>query len=187
MPARAIFLVAVLLPCVPLLARANGGVFETSAIERSGNLVPMLKRLITLEKETLKVDLDGDRAGVYVTYLFKNEEETPLGARLAQGIHPAQPHPDNLETMLGQHHAPVFQPFTAGRAIGLGVLAEIRPAPVISVPRATVNRSLDLRMKSSAAGAKCLSSTRSPVKQTNSGASWLIRHTTSAAYSASPL
>lgn len=72
MPARAIFLVAVLLPCVPLLARANGGVFETSAIERSGNLVPMQKRLITLEKETLNVYLDGDRAGVYVTYFLKN-------------------------------------------------------------------------------------------------------------------
>lgn len=69
---RAIFLVAVLLPCVPSLARANGGAFETSAIERSGNLVPMQKRLITLETETLNVYLDGDRAGVYVTYLLMN-------------------------------------------------------------------------------------------------------------------
>ncbi len=69
---RVIFLVTFLLSCVPSLARANGGTFETSAIGRSGNLVPMQKRLITLEKETLNVYLDGDQAGVHVTYLLKN-------------------------------------------------------------------------------------------------------------------
>jgi hypothetical protein len=51
---------------------ANGGAFNTSAVHRSGNLVPMEKRLTTLESENLFVQVDGDDAIVEVTYLLAN-------------------------------------------------------------------------------------------------------------------
>jgi hypothetical protein len=51
---------------------ANGGAFNASAVHRTGNLVPMEKRLISLESETVFVDIDGDDASIEVSYLLAN-------------------------------------------------------------------------------------------------------------------
>lgn len=51
---------------------ANGGAFNASAVHRSGNLVPMEKRLISLESESLFIGIDGDDAIVEATYLLAN-------------------------------------------------------------------------------------------------------------------
>src|ERR1700730_2490321 len=53
---------------------ANGGPFSTSAIERTGDLVPVQKKTIKLEQETLNVRLDAERAHVAVVYQLRNSE-----------------------------------------------------------------------------------------------------------------
>ncbi len=69
-PVALLLLVLLLWAPIPLLA--NGGAFYTSVIERTGNLVPMEKPLISLEEETLNASIDGDDVAVYVTYLLAN-------------------------------------------------------------------------------------------------------------------
>jgi hypothetical protein len=65
-------LIIVLILQAPLSVLANGGAFYSSIVERTGNLVPMEKPLISLEEETFSAYIDGDDVGVYVTYLFAN-------------------------------------------------------------------------------------------------------------------
>jgi len=50
----------------------NGGSFNASAVYRTGNLVPMEKRLISLEKERLNIRIEEDDAMVEVTYTLVN-------------------------------------------------------------------------------------------------------------------
>lgn len=56
----------------PLTLLANGGAFYSSVIERTGNLVPMSKPLISLDDETLNVSINRDDVRVSVTYLLTN-------------------------------------------------------------------------------------------------------------------
>ena len=70
--ARTAPLAIILLLQGPLSLFANGGAFYTSVIERTGNLVPMEKPLISLEKETFDAYIARDDVGVYVTYLLAN-------------------------------------------------------------------------------------------------------------------
>lgn len=72
METRVALLSIVLFLQSPLSLFANGGAFYSSVIERTGNLVPMEKPLISLEKETLNAYIDRDDVGVYVTYLLAN-------------------------------------------------------------------------------------------------------------------
>jgi hypothetical protein len=65
-------LIIVVIVQAPLSVLANGGVFYSSIVERTGNLVPMEKPLISLEQETFNAYIDGDDVGVYVTYLLAN-------------------------------------------------------------------------------------------------------------------
>jgi hypothetical protein len=61
--------------CLALVgARAfgNGGTFDTSAIERTGNLEPVRQTKVTLADEVLKVKLDGEFAEVSVDYTLVN-------------------------------------------------------------------------------------------------------------------
>ncbi len=51
---------------------ANGGVFYSSVMERTGNLVPMRKPLISLDAETLGVVINQDAVAVSVTYNLTN-------------------------------------------------------------------------------------------------------------------
>ena len=53
-------------------ALANGGAFYTSVVQRTGNLVPMEKRLISLESEELSIRLKGEDAHVNVVYILEN-------------------------------------------------------------------------------------------------------------------
>lgn len=69
---RIAFLVFALSFQLPLSISANGGAFYTSVVERTGNLVPMEKPLISLEEETLNVTIDRDDITVHVTYLLAN-------------------------------------------------------------------------------------------------------------------
>jgi len=64
--------IIVLILQAPLSVFANGGAFYSSVVERTGNLVPMEKPLISLEEETFNAYIDGDDVGVYVTYLLAN-------------------------------------------------------------------------------------------------------------------
>jgi hypothetical protein len=50
----------------------NGGLFNASAVYRTGNLVPMEKRLISLETERLNIRIEKDDAMVEVTYVLVN-------------------------------------------------------------------------------------------------------------------
>lgn len=50
----------------------NGGSFNASAVYRAGNLVPMEKRLISLETESLNIRIERDEAMVEVTYGLVN-------------------------------------------------------------------------------------------------------------------
>ena len=72
MAARAAFLTFAFFLEAPLSLLANGGTFYTSVVERTGNLVPTEKPLISLETETLNAYIDRDNVGVYVTYLLAN-------------------------------------------------------------------------------------------------------------------
>lgn len=72
MGSRVAFLTFALSFQVPLSLYANGGAFYTSVVERTGNLAPMEKPLISLEEETLNIRIDRDDAAVSVTYLFAN-------------------------------------------------------------------------------------------------------------------
>ncbi|MGB8341767.1 MAG: hypothetical protein WCE51_09255 [Chthoniobacterales bacterium] len=69
---RIAFLTLAVFLQAPLSLLGNGGAFYTSVIERTGNLVPMEKPLITLEKETLNAYIDRNDVGVCVTYLLAN-------------------------------------------------------------------------------------------------------------------
>lgn len=72
MAARAAFLTFAFFLEAPLSLLANGGAFYTSVIERTGNLAPMEKPLISLETETFNASIDRDNTWVYVTYLLAN-------------------------------------------------------------------------------------------------------------------
>ncbi len=65
---------AVIFGLVLVGARAfgNGGTFDTSAIERTGNLEPVRQTKIALIDEVLKVKLDGEFAEVLVDYTLVN-------------------------------------------------------------------------------------------------------------------
>ena len=69
--------------CIALLgifatlpAFGNGGSFNASAVYRTGNLVPMEKRLISLETERLNIRIEKDDAMVDVTYTLINRGPT---------------------------------------------------------------------------------------------------------------
>ncbi len=66
------FLAFALFAQSPLSVSANGGAFYASVVERTGNLVPMEKPLISLEEETLNIAIDRDDVRVNVTYLLAN-------------------------------------------------------------------------------------------------------------------
>ena len=53
MAARAALFTLVFFLQAPVPLFANGGAFDTSVVERTGNLVPTEKPLISLEEETL--------------------------------------------------------------------------------------------------------------------------------------
>src|SRR4051794_4259296 len=73
-----------------------------------------------------------------------NEQEPAFCLRLPELVHAAQAHPDQLEIVLRQDDAAVFQPGAAGRRESLLVFPEIGAAPVIPIARAAVDGSLDL-------------------------------------------
>ena len=62
----------VFLCLVPGFAWANGGPFDLSDVEQTGNIKLKANNAIRLDKETLQVKLDGDFADVAVEYHFIN-------------------------------------------------------------------------------------------------------------------
>jgi hypothetical protein len=58
--------------CILGEAFGNGGTFDTSAIERTGNLEPVRQTKITLVEEALKVRIHGEWADVTVDYTLVN-------------------------------------------------------------------------------------------------------------------
>ena len=66
MEARVVLLTIALLLQAPLSLFANGGTFYTSVIERTGNLVPMAKPLISLEVIINLIGATSTRTGLDV-------------------------------------------------------------------------------------------------------------------------
>ncbi len=58
----------------PPLIRANGGVFNSSAVQRTGNLVPLQKESISLDRENLAIRFERDTAFVKVDYELVNHQ-----------------------------------------------------------------------------------------------------------------
>src|SRR5205809_315019 len=73
-----------------------------------------------------------------------DEQEPALRLCLAELVHAAHAHPDELEIVLRQDDAAVFHPGAAGRRESLFVFPEIGAAPVIPIARASVDGSLDV-------------------------------------------
>ena len=71
-------LLGVLVFCFPIPLFGNGGVFSLSAVQRTGNLVPIKKEFITLEKEDLKIRIEEDDAFVDVSYELHNAGDSDL-------------------------------------------------------------------------------------------------------------
>lgn len=59
-------------------AKANGGPVDGSAVYKAGNIVLIKQADIKLEKEELKITLDGDYSIVSVKYLLKNEAHSKI-------------------------------------------------------------------------------------------------------------
>src|SRR5438046_392109 len=96
-------------------------------------------------------------------------------------------HSHQFKIVFGKHHRTIHQPGPAGCGKYAGKFGKRNVTPVIVISWGPVNRCLDLLDETKQIQANCASSTRSPVKQTNSGASALMVRTTSAAYFTLPL
>jgi len=57
---------------IPVKLFANGGTFSTSAVQRTGDLVPLKKEAITLQREELSIRIEEDDAFVRVSYELLN-------------------------------------------------------------------------------------------------------------------
>ena len=69
---RYVFIALAAFAIMPVPLFANGGTFNTSAVQRTGDLIPVQKEAISLQREELKIRIEEDDAFVEVSYELLN-------------------------------------------------------------------------------------------------------------------